>query len=118
MNNLTVYEYNKKGYASLPPYDSEGLKLAEKNIKEYLKNLPSKYYMMVNNDEHYYTLYTFKNEYKFTEMAKEILQIAKELGPIHGVEDGGNGALEFWINYNGECQLFYFFDYARGVIEV
>lgn len=118
MENLTVYDYNKLGYGALPPYDSEGLRLAEKNIREYLKRYPSKYYLMLNNDEHYYTIYTFKNEYKFTEMAKEILQIAKELGPIHGVEDGGNGALELWIKYNGECQLFYLFDYTRGVVEI
>lgn len=118
MEDITVYDYNKAGYGALPPYDSEGLKLAEKNIKEYLKKSPSKYYLLLNNDEHYYTMFAFKDEYKFVEMTKEILDIATELGPIHGVEDGGNGALEFWIKFNGECQLFYLFDYQRGVIEI
>ncbi|MCM1324371.1 MAG: hypothetical protein NC218_09425 [Acetobacter sp.] len=73
---------------------------------------------MLSHENRYYTLYTFKDTMKFNEMASEILDITKDLGEFKDVMINDNGALEFWIVYNGEPCMFVLFDYARGVVEV
>lgn len=117
---MKLYEFNQLSYAGLPSLSSEKeLKDARNYIKNYLKENPSIYYLMLNNDKRYYTLYTFVDGYKFDEMAKEILEIALELGEIKSIEKNENtGVLEFWIMYEEECHMFVLFDYSRGVVEV
>lgn len=118
---MNLYEMNKTGYAGLPSYTPEDLHQAKKLVVNFLKAHPSNYYLMLNNEEnvHYYTLYTFKDGYKFSAMADEIIDISKDLGDIKSIENAEDGvSLEFWIMYHGECRVFYLFDYAGGVIEV
>lgn len=75
--------------------------------------------MLLNNESHYYTLFTFTDNFKFKELAQEIISIVLPLGEIKSIEISENGqAMEFWIMYDGECRVFYLFDYARGVIEI
>ena len=50
-------------------------------------------------------------------MAKEMIDIIAELGPVKSIEDEGD-KLAAWIIYNGGCHVFYLFDYKRGVVEV
>lgn len=116
---MNMYEFNQAGYSGLPNYTDSDFFKANKDILEYLKNHSSKYYMLLNNDEHYYTLFTFKDNFKFKEMSMEIIDIIKELGNVKSIEltEDGN-AIEAWIMYNGQCQVFYLFNYERGVIEV
>lgn len=116
---MNMYEMNKIGYAGLPEMTLEEIQNSISPIRKFLSDKSSKYYMLLNNESHYYTIFTFENEYKFKEMAQEIISVVLPLGKIKSIElaeDGG--AIEFWIEYNGDCQVFYLFDYARGVIEV
>jgi hypothetical protein len=114
---MNLYEVNQTAYAKLPTLSEDDLRTAEKTILQFLKNNPTSYYMMVNNDCRYYTLYHFIDTYKFKEMAKEMIDIITELGPVKSIEDEGD-KLAAWIMYNGNCHVFYLFDYARGVVEV
>ena len=116
---MKMYEMNQVGYASLPNMTSEELNNARKTIKQFLQLNPSSYYLMLNNEAHYYTVYTFIDGYKFDDMSKEIIEIAAELGDVKSIELAEDKQkVEFWINYAGECRVFYLFDYARGVVEV
>lgn len=113
---MTLYEANQEMYKGVPSItDMHGV---WKQIRDYIKAHPSKYYLMLSNEKRYYTLYTFKGEYKFGDMASEILDISKDLGEFKDVMVNDNGALEFWIVYDGEPTMFVLFDYARGVVEV
>ena len=116
---MKAYELNQIGYASVPALTDEELAKSEKLIKEFLKNNPSKYYLVLNNDVRYYTFYTWKNEFKFNEMAHEILDIMLELGEIKSIEKSEvASAIEFWVMYRGECHMFLLFNYENGVVEV
>lgn len=116
---MNMYEFNQIGYAALPNYLEEDFHKAKKNILDFLKSHSSTYYMFLNNTEHYYTLFTFKDNFKFKEMSDEIIDIIKELGEVKSIELSEDGnAIEAWIMYNGQCQVFYLFNYERGVIEV
>lgn len=113
---MNLYEVNQAMYQNVPPItDFDG---AQRQIKNYLEVHPSKYYLMLNNEERYYTLYTFKEQYKFGDMADDILEIARDLGEIKDITTNSSDALEFWIMYNNKPTLFMLFDYTDGVIEV
>lgn len=117
---MTMYEFNQIGYSSLPVMTEEELHNAEATIKNFLSDHSSKYYMMLNNEKHYYTIYTFTDNYRFADMATEIVNIATTLGDVKAIEVSEDGnAVEFWItDIERECIVYYLFDYALGVIEV
>lgn len=118
---MNMYELNKIGYSKLPDLSAVEIEDSINLIKQFLKNNPSKYYMMLNNDVHYYTLYTFKDGYKFKDMAAEIISVILSVsnGKIKSIEvSEDNLKMEFWMIYDDECHVFYLFDYAGGVIEV
>lgn len=116
---MKMYDLNKVGYSSLPNYNDSDIDNAKYIIRKYLTYHPSSYYMLLNNENHYYTLFTFTDGYKFAKLTDEIINIARELGSIKSIETSEDGnAIEFWIMYEGEVCVFYLFDYARGVIEI
>ena len=120
MININLYEFNQMGYNSLPNYDEEDFNYAEQLIRNFLNKYPSKYYLLLNNDLHYYTFFV-KNGIVITDPVKEILSIVKELGNVKSIEIANSGdAIEFWINTltDKECHMFLLFDYALGVIEI
>lgn len=113
---MNLYEANQAMYQKVPPITNfDG---AQKQIKNYLKAHPSKYYLMLSNEKRYYTLYTFKEGYKFNDMADNILEIAKDLGEIKDITVNSGDALEFWIVYDGEPTMFLLFNYTDGVVEI
>ena len=78
--------------------------------------------MLLNNDNKYYTLYTFTQEpYNIKQMVNEIIEvIAQDLGKIKMINTSQDGnAIEIWTIFaNDECEVFYLFDYQKGVIEI
>ena len=117
---MNLYDVNKIAYASLPTMTKEDLEKSYDVIFNFLKDNPSKYYLMLNNESKYYTVYTFKSDPNdFSEMARTIMEIAEELGEIKSIEvTTDKGAIEFWIIYEDECRVFYLFNYAQGVVEI
>lgn len=115
---MNLYEFNQNVYASLPPLDKDGLKKAEKNLIQYLTTFDSNYYMLLNNESRYYTLFTYKNKiHDYHTMASEILSIVKGIGTVKGIERNGP-VIEFWIMHEEQCKIFMLFDYERGVVRV
>lgn len=117
---MNLYEMNKIGYASLPTMTEKELEKSCELIRNFLTSNPSKYYLMLNNEARYYTIYTFRPNYaNFSEMAQTIIEIAAGLGEIKSIElTNDESAVEFWIVYEGECKVFYLFDYSKGVVEI
>jgi hypothetical protein len=109
-----LYEYNKIGYAKMPTFTDEQIKEAKDKVKEYIKSYSGTYYMMLNHDIRYYTIYV-KKSWKIID---EIFEIAGELGQIKEITPNEEGnAIEFWItDITGECHLYLFFCYDAGVV--
>lgn len=120
--DMTLYEFNKAGYGSLPNMDEEALSQASIHVKEFLERKTpfSKYWLLLSNENKYYTIFHRNStNFSFNDLTSEIMSIAQDLGGIKSIElDDSGSALEFWISYNGECSLFLLFDYTAGVIEV
>lgn len=117
---INYYEFNKANYANLPVMTKEELTRSIPYIVSFLDKSKSKYYLMLEADQRYYTLFTFpKGNYNPGELAREIISIAEELGPIKSIEESSDGnMLEIWIGNGEDCRMYGLFDYSRGVIEV
>lgn len=114
---MTLYELNQAGYASLPKMTKAELEKAKGNIITFLDSNDSRYYMMLNHDNKYFTLFTYENDVNKNKMASEIISVSKTLGEIKAIEINGN-IVEIWILYGEKCDMYAFFDYTKGVIQV
>lgn len=114
----TFYEFNQQNYHALPNMPENAFEGARDNLVEWLENHKSTYYMLLNNDKHYYTV--FVNKTNWTKgLANEVISIARELGNVKSIEKSNdNAAYELWISDDETCHCYFLFDYTQGVIEI
>lgn len=118
---MTLYELNKAGYLSLPTLNELELYSYQQKVLKFINDKKAKYFMLLNHDIRYFTLFSHINEdidNKY--VAKEVMDIARSLGDIKSIEvSDDENSIEFWIvDYTGECNLYIFFNYDQGVIEI
>ena len=118
---MTLYDLNKSAYAALPKMTSAEKENAKVKISNYISHHSKNdrdYFMLLNNEAHYYTIFCWARG-SVRDIVNEVISIAEELGELRAIEVNDNDAIEFWIaNKQGECNMFVFFDYTKGVIEV
>lgn len=117
---MTNYEFNKLGYAGLISMSKESIQNAKNKIlKNFLFKHMNEFYMLLNNDIRYYTIFQYENQICVDDMADEIIDIVTALGEVKEITlDETGDAIEFWVMYEGECHMFLLFDYTRGVVKV
>lgn len=112
---MTFYEANKNLYTNITPMKKQDVK---KVIDDFLQEHESCYYLMLNHEIKYYTLF-HTHDFNSMTMNCEMYSIIKGLGPVLDIEYNKNTQmLEVWIRYEGEPIMFGIFDYTRGVVEV
>lgn len=115
---MTLYEINQQAYAQLPTLSKETLEKKTKELTKFLQATDSNYYMMLDPEGKYYTIYTYKSDSRlYYRMAQEIIDVTKTLGDIKSIEVDDD-KVEFWVVYKDECKMFALFDYQNGVITV
>lgn len=123
-SGMTLYEFNKTAMATQEPMTEGKVKEALEGIlAPYIKETGGKYYMLLNNENHYYTLWDMvsrKLDPQFSERAAaDIIDvILSTVGCLYSVARDENGAIEIWVkNYSdNELYVYYFFNYDEGVI--
>lgn len=111
---MTLYEINKNAYSDLPEVDKDK---AIDTIRNYILHDSNTYYMMVNHDTRYFTLFVWEHDPTAKYFAAEIFKTAQSIGEVKAVESNEN-MLEIWIQQDKECNMYGFFKYDRGVITV
>lgn len=114
---MTLYEMNQVAYNQIPKMPKAEIQKATEEIEQFLIKHDSKYYMMLNVDGRYYTVYTYNQEHDVKKMAFEMMDVATTLGILKGIEVRDD-MIEFWIKDNETCNMYAMFDYTQGVIEV
>lgn len=122
-SGMTLYEYNKAAVAAQGQMTIDQVTKAMQEVVVPYLNQGGKYFMLLNNETHYYTVWDMvsrKVSSNFTEMAAaDILDvILSSVGLIYSIALDDNGAIEIWVqNYSdNELHVYYFFNYDYGVI--
>lgn len=114
---MNLYEFNQAGYNSLPKMTSVEIHKKLEQIKEFLHDNDGEYFMLVCNELKYYTLFHSTHVDWIRELIQEMIGVVKSLGTLKAIEIN-DSMIEFWVEKNGECHMYAFFNYDRGVIEV
>lgn len=116
---MTTYELNQQAYASLPELTNSALEEARFELKQYLNNHDANYYMMLNHEDRYFTVYTYgKDKHVPFWMADTMIDVVQSLGTLKAIECEEN-MVEFWFtDDSGTCKMYAMFPYDRGVIEI
>lgn len=140
LSSATLYEINQQLIAGMPVLTKEEIQKRAGVIKKYLGENPDEYYLFLNRDVGYFTLFHFKNvdsqhlnsvaKNKFVE---EFLDLVNDMGDVRVIEVDNNQALSVWtslkpasydsLDEEGKKEAdivhcFYLFPYGRGVIEI
>ena len=111
----SVYDMNKQIISQMPDLKNEKIDEAIETVKKYAEENDGKFFMLLCNELKYYTVFVKDNgEY---EMPGEVIICAAELGKLKSVSIDENGAVELWVQPEGdEPHVMYFFNYDKGVI--
>lgn len=118
---LTQYDINKMVVEQLPSKITNGQLKESKEILKTLKNtFNNKYYMLLCNDIHYYTvLHVVDNDKNGTEFYNLVIELLQDNGVIQLIEwmNVDKDAVECWIKNEKGTFMFLLFPYDWGVIE-
>lgn len=121
-----LYDINKQLVEQFDsPLSKEQLNQKKTNIllpyfKEKIEKEQHKYFMLLCNDERYYTVFEiFKANYNL--LNKEVLECLNSIGLIYSIEQvQDNAAIEIWIKniLKNELFCYYLFPYDEGIIPI
>ena len=122
---VNLYEFNRVNMGKLPLLKTkEEIDSAKKVIQTFIQNCDATYYMLLNHDNHYFTLFSFKSEKNETiilTMAQDVIDCLEScgLGVIDINLNETLDALEVWVkDLDKEVVYMYMlFPYDSGVIE-
>jgi hypothetical protein len=125
-SGVNMYDFNRVNMGRLPVLKTEEeLNGAKQVIKNFINEKLAKYYMLLNHDNRYFTLFNFVNgvitDTKNKLMANDIIECMQNFGfgIIDIFEDETGEALEVWVkNLETEAVYMYLlFPYDFGVLE-
>ena len=116
---VDMYSLNKSLYTNATPLSPTKIREGfEKIQRTYNSMKESTYFMLLNNEIRYYTLF-----HKSADSVEPFGDVVKEcvegFGTIKDIASVENNAFEIWVtDEKNETHCFMLFDYTAGVIEV
>ena len=116
---VDMYSLNKSLYTKATPLSPTKIREGfEKIQRTYNSMKESTYFMLLNNEIRYYTLF-HKSPDSVEPFGDVVRECVESFGTIKDVASVGNNSFEIWItNKQNETYCFMLFDYTAGVIEV
>ena len=111
---IDLYALNKQVIAQLPPFDLQRLEDAKETLENWKQdNIP---YLLYGREISYFTLFypTDKEEDAFVDCVFDCL--AAISSTIYSFDIVSDGAIEIWMDFDGEATVFYLFDYSEGMV--
>lgn len=116
--NVTLYELNQIAITSLPALTKEQIAEKKEIIKTYLNPIDHEYYMLLNNELKYYTLFEIGLDLPiFSAPEDEIMDCLLALGDLKDVYLNEQNAVECWVTKENQSYLYLLFEYDEGVIK-
>lgn len=118
--SINEYELMKTAVIQLSDYNQAQIEQAKNKIIKFREQNPAQYYMMLNRDYNYYTLFNYdKNNTnpkdKFEEAVMDCILVQ---GKVKAVDfKDKTDKIEFWVQTDEEtCSVGYVFPYDEGVV--
>lgn len=128
LTSVSLYELNQGIINGMPALSEDGVLKRAQLFFDWVAKNNGNYYMLLNNELHYYTIF---HNHKYAgfpdddpidldDFWSELLDTLKYAGTIKEMEVDTNGAWSIWIDWHdeGTCHCFYLFPYDGGVVEV
>ena len=115
--SMSLYDINKNLISQLPKYNRARINDLEDRINKW--DNASKYFMMLCNDIHYYTVLsrTSHDLAAFPDLGQAAVQMLLDNGyTIHADEECSDGHFEIWVKQEEETYAFLLFPYDEGVV--
>lgn len=118
LSTLSLYDLNKQIIAQLPNLTDQEIEEKKTILREFKKVREAQFYMLLNNEIRYYTLFeindAFLNTYPFEQ---EVVNCLLSLGSIKAIDLNSDGVIEAWVdNVDAGIIVLYLFPYDEGVI--
>lgn len=117
--STTLYQVNQAAIGSLPEYTDEQFTKAKELIKTYVTDTNNRYYMLLNNEEHYYTVFEVGINPKYQSIEDEVISCLREVGTVKTIaKDDDTNVIECWLSTDKDhTYVYYLFPYDKGVIK-
>lgn len=114
--SVKTYDIYKQKYDKEDPLDDYKLTCGEKVIEQYVKETNAEYYMLLNHEMRYFTLFQTGCSGDNTPIHKEVMALLDYFDNVKAITREDNG-IEIWATFNGQLGMFLLFDYDKGVIK-
>lgn len=115
---MSLYDMNKAYWATKDPLDDYGLTNAQGVVIEYIRKTGGEFYMLLNNDLRYYTLFQLGSPQGEATASQELMTLLGHFDDVKNISlTEAEDAIEIWATFNGELHMFMFFNYDMGVIK-
>ena len=116
---MTTYELNRLAYAQLPilANSSSERGAALRILDEYIHNNEGHYFMLLNNDARYYTIFSMYDNFEESYISA-LDDCIRAIGDLICIEYNEEmNSCECWFKIGDEAAMYIFFMYDTGVIE-
>lgn len=117
---MSLYEINQGIMSQLPPYNEENIKKLITKITRWDidEHVGVKYYMLLNNDKHYYTIFHSEDSAHndFESLGKGVVILLQEMGYSIVSEEIDSDHCEIWVKDDHETLAYLLFPYDQGVV--
>lgn len=124
--SITLYDLNKQVIKTLKVLTQKEISQRRHAVIEWLIKNPDTYYMMLGNEDHFYTVFHVNSD-RGALVNSFIDYLIDCFYNIRVIEEDNNGCLAVWGNFvqptinedteTIEPHVFYLFPYSQGVIE-
>lgn len=117
---MSLYDLNQQIMSQLDPLMDDNFNAAMDLIDSWCEKEPDDFYMLLNNDLRYYTVFSArsKKNMEFHSLGEAVLVVMRELGAIRSVDlTSDSNAIEIWTDYEDTPQCFMLFPYDKGIVE-
>ena len=109
---VSQYQLNQTYYKNLPEMTYEQIEEKKEMIEQFL--MPHIYFLLLNNDLHYYTF--IEDNFEDIDVLIDLVTSLGELKAIELNEDAP--MIEFWVEKDDVCHMYGLIEYSKGWIEI
>lgn len=117
---MSLYELNQSIISQLPPYDEEKIHNLMDRISDWDtgRNTSVKYYMLLNNEKHYYTIFHYEDSTHndFHTLGAGAVCLLQEMGYDIVSDEIADDHCEIWVKNDTETLAYLLFPYDQGVV--